>query len=297
MMQYLSATQARTVEAGDEEANGEEKAARQPKLKGKPRKGRNNKPDLMSPESAMKAVQAQEAVFGSASQLVQEETELPQPQAEPAWTQQTQTMSIESTTPRTGRGTARFVRTRNLWGVAARDEDNALLHVDRVDMFNTPDMRIAFAGKDALLQPHCTSNGYRSPTKSAFQGVVDVDDFDSPLLSIQSTRQIPAGRRSFHTSTTARTPSRLANNVDQTRPKEEEAEAEDAGHRAAAKKSKSASEKPSYEGLTIHDLQKQISSFGFKPVKKREKMIQLLEQCWEEKHGERSDAQAWRLLE
>jgi Slx4 endonuclease len=43
--------------------------------------------------------------------------------------------------------------------------------------------------------------------------------------------------------------------------------------------------KPSYAGLPTHDLHKQLSSFGFKPVKKREKMIELLEKCWEEKHG------------
>jgi hypothetical protein len=55
--------------------------------------------------------------------------------------------------------------------------------------------------------------------------------------------------------------------------------------KASSKSQVPAPTKPSYAGFETHDLQKQISAFGFKPVKKREKMIELLERCWEEKHG------------
>jgi hypothetical protein len=42
---------------------------------------------------------------------------------------------------------------------------------------------------------------------------------------------------------------------------------------------------PQYAGFTDAELSKQISIFGFKSVRGRKKMIDLLQQCWESKHG------------
>jgi hypothetical protein len=47
---------------------------------------------------------------------------------------------------------------------------------------------------------------------------------------------------------------------------------------------------PSYEGWSDHELKKQIAIYGFKAIKKREKMIELLERCWKSKHGIEHDS-------
>ncbi|RMD42970.1 hypothetical protein DV735_g2143, partial [Chaetothyriales sp. CBS 134920] len=44
-------------------------------------------------------------------------------------------------------------------------------------------------------------------------------------------------------------------------------------------------QKPSYAGVDTSVLQQRLKAYGFKPVKKREKVIELLDLCWEAKHG------------
>ena len=281
MMQYLSATQARTVDE-IEEASGNDRIAKPSKPKACAQKSRKQKSKLMSPQSAIKAVEEQDTIFGSASQLARDEESLPLSRNEPVWTQQTQPISIESTTPRSGRGTSRFMKTRNLWGVAARDEDNALLQVDSVDLFDTPAVRVAFTGKDVLLEPDSTID--LRLAKAGRHRVADIDDFDSPLLRSPPSKIGMSSKRGFHTSASAGSPSRTTKDL-KVQPQRERTSIAETNQVTAQKTSKPAPKKPSYAGFTTHDLQKQLSAFGFKPVKKREKMIELLDQCWEEKHG------------
>ena len=286
MMQYLSATQARTLDDEFNDGAGSNQIAKTSKRTQKSLKPQRRKSTLMSPKSAMNAMEAQEAVFGSASQLApNEETATSSPRNEPVWTQQTQPISVESTTPRTSRGTSKFVKTRNLWGVAARDDDNALLHVDSVDMFDTPGIRVAFAGKDVLLE----SNSIFDNRHNLSYDIADVDDFDSPLLRNQPPKLGPPVSRAYHTSALARSPSRALRETKSHAQKELVPQVE-SETKAGTKPSKPALDKPTYAGFTTYDLQKQLSSFGFKPVKKREKMIELLEKCWEEKHGKEDPA-------
>ena len=42
---------------------------------------------------------------------------------------------------------------------------------------------------------------------------------------------------------------------------------------------------PQYNGFTETELSKQVAAYGFKSVKGRKKMIELLEKCWVSKHG------------
>lgn len=291
MMQYLSATQARRLDAEFNDSAGSNQIAKPSKQKQKSQKPQRRKSTLMSPQSAIKAVEAQEAVFGSASQLARDHQEaaMSSPRNDPVWTQQTQPISVESTTPRTSRGTSKFVKTRNLWGVAARDDDNALLHVDSVDLFDTPGVRVAFAGTDVLLEPNSICDNRHNLSQAGKHNIADVDDFDSPLLRNQPSKLGPPVSRSFHTSALARSPSRASKETKSQAQKELGTQVE-SETKAAPKPSKPAPKKPSYAGFTTHDLQKQLSSFGFKPVKKREKMIELLEKCWEENHRKEDPA-------
>lgn len=50
---------------------------------------------------------------------------------------------------------------------------------------------------------------------------------------------------------------------------------------------------PRFGGFTDAELAKQIAAYGFKPVKGRDKMIELLQKCWESQHpGARSQNSA-----
>lgn len=50
--------------------------------------------------------------------------------------------------------------------------------------------------------------------------------------------------------------------------------------------------RPDYESLTDAQLARQIASYGFKPVKKRQAMIALLDQCWSSKSSETATNQS-----
>ena len=295
MMQYLSSTQIRDAGVADvDDIEILAKGVKQRSKKPAARKVRSSKARLLSPKSALQSLQVQEAVFGSASQLVQEEhvsakNDLP---SDPISPQRTQPISIASTTPRTDRGTSKFIRTRGLWAAAGRDEDNALLHVETVDLFDTPCMKEAFAGKDALvahMQSEARSNQHISSETSAplrrshspltvtqRPTIFDADEVQSPSV------RIGAQVRTVHTraeQNKVTSNSAVAVNEQNQQQSRKRVSANDAAPERKAPK------KPSYAGLDTSVLQKQLKAYGFKPVKKREKMIELLEMCWEAKHG------------
>lgn len=266
---------------------------------------------VFSPESAMKAHDNQDFIFGTASQLAFDELPISAFEArellrgpekimlsDPPSTQLTQPVSVESTTPKRHDGTARFAKTRNLWNAADRDEDNALLHVETVDLFDTPTVRAAFAGKDVMTEPATSGNAnFRSPSNpralvraSALPSIAlktklcyDIDDITTPASKLNPRRSSGVQQQNLHTSANENPPQKL-HSVNRTTNNEEIA-AERCNKASVARVAKPRPPKPVYAGCTNSELQKQLSAFGFKPIKKREKMIEVLERCWEDKYG------------
>ena len=254
---------------------------------------------ILSPTSAMKIYEGQDIVFGSASQLAQTESptrprEIPdrstwadvQLFSDPPANQSTQPISIESTTPRATKGTSKYANKRDLWAAAGRDEDNALLHVDTVDLFDTPAIRNAFAGKAVMLEPNTESQhgGVATAAPDLPDKFCNIDDIQTPDHNSSYAEQSKplVQRRSIHTSSTRASPRRS---------KEAPAVWDDdltSSKRGPLNKQtqKARPTKPSYDSYTTSELQKQITAFGFKPIKKRETMIDILERCWEDKHGQ-----------
>lgn len=264
---------------------------------------------LVSPTSAMKSLNDQDMIFGSASQLAREESPslirdtieatkqselfLSSDNISP---QRTQPNSIEATSQQVCKGTSRFVKRKNLWGAAGRDQDNALLHVDTIDLSDSPAVRFAFAGKDALLQPaSITGEKQRSvlsvenhlhKTPLGHEGtfLVDIDDIATPAFKpLKSPNKLQV--RAYHTSASLEAPRKSPT------PASGEIK-KPTVEKATQAKPKTAPTKPSFAGLSDHDLQRQIAAYGFKPVKKREKMVELLERCWEDKYGTQSGKQS-----
>jgi hypothetical protein len=315
MLEYLTATQVNADSVTEPTRVKAAKKNSKPTAKGS--RGTKKAPlksRLVSPTSAMKTANGLDVVFGSASQLARDESPtllrdtleaLKQSEiclsSDPISPQRTQPFSVESTSPQACRGTSRFVKRRNLWSAAGRDEDNALLHVDTVDLVDSPAVRQALAGKDVLLQPGgfeglkatSASNGHDTPSIRKSGRLLDIDDIVTPGPSGVGSR---AQVRSYHTS-------RALEEVRLEPAPPEKGNGETLSpDKTTAAPPKPAPLKPNYAGFSIHDLQKQITAYGFKAVKKREKMVELLDRCWEDKYGPSSpgednaaDAQAETL--
>ncbi|KIX08033.1 uncharacterized protein Z518_02688 [Rhinocladiella mackenziei CBS 650.93] len=302
MLERLTATQ---LGAGCELESSMEKARKKP---AKPRASSKKAPTksrLVSPTSALKAFDDQEMLFGSASQLARDESptlmrDTPEVlkrsecflSSDPISSQQTPPFSIESMSAKNSWGTNRFVKRRNLWGAAGRDEDNALLQVDTIDLIDSPAVRLALTGKDALVQPavpgHQKNGTVRkertilyhdeTPLTKKGESMVDIDDIVTPAFQATINSPTRLHVRSYHTARPLEAPQirpgKGAQDVD-----------ENSREKSAPQKSATSPVRPSYAGFSTHDLQKQLSAYGFKPIKKREKMIEILDRCWDDKHG------------
>ncbi|ETN46792.1 uncharacterized protein HMPREF1541_00981 [Cyphellophora europaea CBS 101466] len=280
MAEFLVSTQVRARETVPED--NIEVATTSTKIKAAAGRPHGRKPTLLSPLSAMKAFEQQQAVFGTASQLVRDdalvEMEL---SSDPMSPQRTQPTSIGSVTPQTNRGSTRFMKTRNLWSAGDRDEDNALLHTDVVDLHSTPHVRAALAGKDALIETDWRSKGPPAAQSSSSlpnairAGMLgDVDVLSSPRIHSR-LESVPGSYRPYSTS--------RAVQAIHASDAAESKEGVDAQETAAAQPQ----DKPSYAGMHITDLQKLVKNYGFKAIKSRQKMIDLLDKCWEEKEMRR----------
>lgn len=305
LLEYLSATQL----GGSDTVSGTKpkqprKAAGKPKAPARPNRASKKsvpKSRLVSPTSVMKSLAEQDMIFGSASQLAREDSPTLLRDtieafkrsemflsSDPLSPQPTQPDSVDATSPRPTRGTSRFVKRRNLWSAAGRDEDNALLHVDAIDLSDSPAVRLALAGKDALTHPiePTTTARYPPQTPLAHKEKNSTSVAATAIIAASTSTLSPAKiqARSLHTEAAKRSPSRV---VDASPIGEGEVLQSTSSPRKkqTPRKSKKSPVKPSYAGFTDFALRKQLSAYGFKPVKKREKMIELLDRCWEDKHG------------
>ena len=322
MLQYLAATQARDIGSTEEPSPDTPKGKRARKMP-RAKKKSVSQSVLLSPESALKAIGRQDMLFGSASQLARDEspafirdTVEATRQSEssiactPVPTQITIPSELGSATSRELEGTFRFTKSRNLWASASRDEDNALLQVETIDLFDSPDLRLAFTGKDAMLEP--TAPRYResvSPEKtlpllrgghlrrSAFAESNDWLDIDNIGILTPGAHVTKFFMQTRTLHTTLEPPGERAKSplgTDEVRGKgakgdsltnETEVPADSsvsvgAGHSIDPSKP----QMPIFSGFTTAELSNQIKKYGFKSFRKRERMIEVLQSCWEAKH-------------
>ena len=336
MLQYLAATQIRDIGDTEEpplDATKRKRASKKPKT----RKKSLPKSVLLSPESAMKAVDSQDLVFGSASQLARNESPTfirdiveATKQSEssvsctPVPTQVTIPSEPGSATPRGLKGTSRFTRSRNLWASASRDEDNALLQVETIDLLDSPDLRLAFTGKDAMLQPTAPRHRELASPENASpalkgrhlarpdfvesNGWLDIDDIGISTPRAHVITKSFAQTRTMHSASgplgkRAKSP---LDTGDLCRPGAKRNSLTD-GHEVqvetlvpvgASRPTESPRfEMPIFSGLTTGELSNQIKKYGFKPFRKREKMIEVLQNCWEAEHKLKAGCISKRVAE
>lgn len=159
--------------------------------------------------------------------------------------------------------TSRFAGSRNLWCVAARNSDGALVHTEVVDLVSSPE--------PSEYSPTAGDSGCPGIEVARQEVFVEIDD-DSPY-EVSNDKEPSASQGAY--AAIRKEPAAVAVPVmSGGRNKKASCGIED-----------SAPPMPQYSGFTDAELSKMIASYGFKPVKSRKKMLDLLHRCWESKYG------------
>ncbi|KAI1816869.1 hypothetical protein GGS20DRAFT_535867 [Poronia punctata] len=208
-------------------------------------------PILLSPSSALKQSSHQDFVFGTSSQLVQEDSPTTLRDLQAA----IRASNSLSSDP-FNEDDNDDMSCRHLWRAGARDEDGELLKMDIVDL------------QGNTLPPM----GHTRTPKPEARSFVDIDDLlDSPVPKANPTdgpsEPQPNNSHFFMSQT-------MKGSTD----------AATSGTAGVVDKA-NVQPCPNYELFTDAQLSSQITSYGFKPMKRRNAMITLLKQCWASKHS------------
>lgn len=253
---------------------------------------------LASPSSAIQSLQQQDQIFGSASQLEREESPtfirdtlqaIRESEAASFHTPPVTDLSTDCLASNfTARPTTRLSslrQSRNLWGAACRNENGTLLQLDAIDLLDTPDVQRALACPD--IQPLQEGNSNFAQDESLSErttnlrgGWLDLAaDFD---VATPIPKRPPSAQqsRALHTKAPIHEltePARLSKLSEPAEP------VEPALNPTEKPTTKGPPlNRPSFAGLTDNQLSLKLASYGFKRIKKRDKMIQTLERCWDD---------------
>ncbi|RMJ23806.1 hypothetical protein PHISP_05327 [Aspergillus sp. HF37] len=219
--------------------------------------------EILPPESATKALDEQGLVFGTCSQLEREDspttlrdTQLAIHASESSMSQEYQSRSEYGalSSLESGSAVSRSTAPRNLWSVAARDLDGSLVHAEALDL-DISETPSASSRDDCTLAKGVEGTPQEKP--------VEVDSRDS--LPREKT-PVPNGKPTGYVEPSAPTGTNECNGTAESCPT-----------------------MPQYGAFTYAELCSQIAAYGFKPLKSRQKMIDLLQKCWESKHGANSN--------
>ncbi|KKY24480.1 putative structure-specific endonuclease subunit slx4 [Phaeomoniella chlamydospora] len=286
LMQYLTP-------AENDDTSTSKASRAKPKKLSKPRHVTKKKPEIivLSPESALKQYDGQDLLFGTASQVACEEspTILRQTiqalkESESFMLSHAPSLDGSITTSMTSRTSINSGSSKNLWAAASRGEEDSLLDIDSLDVSRSPHCDFAAktvsgpigvgdcfsaaigrpGGEDRLDVDAASSKAKVQPSLglSSRRPTLTTSKIAGPCDSLTSV--LPA--RTIHTKTVLEGP---ANEL-----------------AAASTTSSKGPTKPMFTGMSSNELATKLKSYGFKPVKKRDKMIELLERCWEDQHQE-----------
>ncbi|KAJ5751853.1 hypothetical protein N7520_008770 [Penicillium odoratum] len=260
-----------TAESPDEDL-AEDVASDNSKAKSRRKtKPKNEEPTftVLSPEAAVKALDQQDLIFGSCSQLEREDSPETLRNIQQA-IRESESLAVPASRRTVGRETSSLLGTRltgkkNLWGVAARDINGSLVQaaeLDSVDLTNTSQ----------------ASKKKQGDSTGASAALEDDDWFDLDYGRRATPKGISTLQQKTYEPVVKIQPVPVA---------EVPAPVED--NTKAVKGSQQADKPklamPHYSGFTDAELSKQVAVFGFKSIKGRKKMIDLLQKCWESKHG------------
>ncbi|KAL9136587.1 MAG: hypothetical protein Q9175_002206 [Cornicularia normoerica] len=239
---------------------------------------------VLSPESAMKNARNQEMIFGTSSQLVREDSPTVIKDLQQAMKESESTvdkkrppvngyefLDLPSGRPRSSNVRAIMV-SKGLWSAASRDIDGSLIEAEIVDLADTPKPVRATTERTIVpkmpiaLEPQLKAEDNKpSPAGEIVSIAPKLNLNDAADLQQQLEAPDLIMPRSVAEAA-------LRNRPKSTSPVKKTSVAKPA-----------TDQMPKYEGFTDVQLKKEIASYGFKPIKKRETMIVQLERCWESK--------------
>ncbi|KAI1323384.1 hypothetical protein F5Y16DRAFT_345958 [Xylariaceae sp. FL0255] len=282
-----------------------------PKTTKRTKKGTAANPILLSPSSALKQSTNQDFVFGTSSQLMHEKS--------PTMLRDLQAAILASNSTEADPFEDEDDPPQRLWQAGARNQDGGLMDMNVLDLQNAstvpsrPELPLfsdppSFVNIDDLLDspmpklppqptshttvtPVTSSHPRKDPGRVSLEAVrtnttittttdlsfVDIDDLlNSPMPKppLQPASHTAAAASSSHSK---KGPDNVF--VEATSSKIITTAATEVA-------------RPNYDLFTDAQLARQISSYGFKPLKKRAAMISLLDECWTSKHAAPPSSQA-----
>lgn len=248
-------------------------------------------PVLHSPKTAMKSANEQDLIFGTSSQLAREESPTCLRDIQQAIINSQQiseeismfstgniTPSISCNLPERA-GVTPLAGSKNLWSVASRGLDGSLLTVEVIDLVDTPRL-LKKKPSTSISKPSMMSNiedakGCAAEAGPSLVLPSSVDMLQTSKRPLQSKQNGFALEQPIPRSLAEAS---LQNRRHSRSPVKKQKIPKDSG---VPPPDPVVKEMPNYQGFTTADLCKEIASFGFKAIKKRNEMIALLERCWE----------------
>ncbi|KAH8788961.1 structure-specific endonuclease subunit SLX4 [Diaporthe sp. PMI_573] len=284
-------------------AKGKGKTTKVTKKKAPPKQ-----PVLLSPQAAMRQSARQDFVFGTSSQLVREESPTFLRDLQAALRASNITTSEESVGdlphPR-DLALESMKRSGGLWSVSARDEDGELVDVGAMDLvgshFPEDDDAVAILDPWKDLPPELPAVS-GTETETAEPSLIEIESMPVATSNISSQPPVPKSHffltqpkvtiKAAAVATAADSSESLIKDTvplitdllqegDAPPPSNQEQSEEDIRQISPAMPRKIQKTRLNYELFTDSKLAKEVSSFGFKPVKSRRGMLALLDQCWE----------------
>lgn len=247
---------------------------------------------ILSPEAAVEFLNDQDLVFGTCSQLERDDS--PQTLREtqqairaseglsyPEGTRDKDRRTVQESSTRS---VSRLTGTRNLWCVGARDTEGSLIQSETLNVVDLTDVGDPPAKK---IHDNAEQASQKPLQRDWFE--LEFADIDSPPEKRPSL--LPLIERGLDSDTQVQTPAPITAATATTMTKGKAAKLVKGANNAPTEAvysqptTSQAPSMPQYTGFTDAELSKQISTYGFKAVRGRKKMIDLLQQCWDSKHG------------
>ncbi len=273
-------------------------------------------PPLLSPRSAAKAVETQQVSFGTSSQLARDISPFdglarPTADIEPGFVHiEDEDIWGDSFSPSTEGGHSRENRVPDLysgsklWSAAARDEQGQLAADTNSRGKTSSQADVMDQSAHRPVQDLPTQNRSRDlPSADHSTGMDDewhrleddAIDTGAELDAQQPGKapkqvSIPAGRAETSGKHSDNAPSQRKKRKAATAPSAPSATVQSSVSQTLPSPEQScpaggddAPAKPNFEGYPTAQLNAELASYGFKPVKSRKRMIELLEKCWQGK--------------
>jgi hypothetical protein len=234
---------------------------------------------VLSPEAAFKALDQQDVVFGTCSQLERDDSPETLREMQRAIRESEslafgekgtdfssglgQTARIESTSG----SMSRFAGARNLWSVAGRDKAGSSVQAQTVEKVDLTD------ASHVNMKKHAPQR--RPKLDLSDDEWIDLDDGKSGT----SQQMISSSTKALEPQADPDPPTTAV----PAPPVQDAQRAVATSHQTTVVSQQAPM--PQYSGFTDAELSRQVAAYGFKSVKGRKKMIDLLQKCWESKHG------------